>query len=169
RRRREDHERRRMASRHSLRADTRGHARLLAQADQRGVTRGAAPVVLGAALLLFLVLAVGTLRTLRPWVDEAWYGTPAWTLVEKGYMGTPSLDVAPLGMLRIERYAYWIMPGYPLVLAAWLRVAPFTLSALRVPSIVFVLAGIVGFSLFIGRLLRDPAPAIVCFVLLSCD
>ena len=122
-----------------------------------------------AAVLLFGLLAVGTMRSLRPWFDEAQHGTPAWTLVDKGYMGTPSLDVGATGMQRIDRYSYWIMPLYPLVQAAWYTVVPFNLSSLRALSVVFVLVGIACFSYFVRRLTQDRVTAALCFALLSCD
>lgn len=130
--------------------------------------RRAGAACLVAALLL-VALAAGTIRSLRPWVDEAWYGTPAWTLVERGYMGTPSLDVGPTGMQRIDHYSYWIMPLYPLVQAAWYIVAPFSLMSMRVLSVVFVLIGVACFSLFVLHLTRDAATATLSFALLCCD
>src|ERR1700675_3470703 len=122
-----------------------------------------------AAVLVFVLLAVGTVRSLRPWFDEAQHGTPAWTLVDKGYMGTPSLDMGPTGMQRIDRYSYWIMPLYPLVQAAWYTIVPFGLSSMRVLSALFALVGAACFALFVGRLVGDAATAALCFALLCCD
>lgn len=118
---------------------------------------------------MFIVLATGTIRTLRPWVDEAWYGTPAWMLAEKGYMGTPSFDTEGSGMQRIDRYSYWIMPLYPLAQAAWYKIVPFSLLAMRTLSLIFVLGGISCFTLFVRRLIRDDTTALLFFALMCCD
>ena len=69
--------------------------------------------LLGACVLLatlvFVLLAAGTVRALRPWVEEAWYGTPAWMLVEAGYMGTS------LARRRADRHAAHRPAHYALV------------------------------------------------------
>ena len=68
-----------------------------------------------AAVLIYFALAIGNGMHARPWIDEAWYGTPAMTLVTSGYMGTPCFDGKTYGLPGVDRHAYWIMPVFPLV------------------------------------------------------
>src|SRR5436309_9134106 len=59
--------------------------------------RRAQHAILGLAVVLYFTLTVLTVRTYRPWVDEAWAGTPAWSLVARGFTGTPSFDASAYG------------------------------------------------------------------------
>lgn len=96
----------------------------------------------------FLILAIGTAWRLRPWVDEGWYGAPALTLVTKGYMGTPCFIGNLWNLPHLEQRSYWIMPIYPLAVAAWFSVFPATLHSMRVVSIIAGLAGILSWAYF---------------------
>ena len=86
-------------------------------------------------LLLFIVLAVLSARVNLPGTDEAWFASPALNLITHGDFGTSVLD--PTAAFRmnnltgIDRHTYWIVPLYPLVQAAWDRVAGFGLMHVR--------------------------------------
>jgi 4-amino-4-deoxy-L-arabinose transferase-like glycosyltransferase len=95
-------------------------------------------------LLLFVVLAGARIATKRPWVDEAWFTSPALDLATHGRFGTHVLEPtgSHLSLLRpgavltgIDRHTYWIMPLYPLTLAAWGKLFGFSAFSMRVPSV----------------------------------
>ena len=85
--------------------------------------------------LLFAALAVLCAHVNLPGTDEAWFASPALNLIAHGHFGTSVLD--PTAAFRkndltgIDRHTYWIPPLYPLVQAAWDRVAGFGLMRVR--------------------------------------
>ena len=69
--------------------------------------------------MVFAAFALAMLFTKRPWVDEAWFTSPALDLVIHGKFGTLLLDPAgshlrlykPDAVLRgINQHTYWVMP-----------------------------------------------------------
>jgi hypothetical protein len=86
-------------------------------------------------LLLFIVLAVLCAHVNLPGTDEAWFASPALNLITNGSFGTSVLDPTAAFRLNnltgIDRHTYWIVPLYPLVQAAWDRVAGFGLMHVR--------------------------------------
>jgi len=97
-------------------------------------------------LLLFIVLAVLSAHVNLPGTDEAWFASPALNLITNGNFGTSVLD--PTAAFRknnltgIDRHTYWIVPLYPLVQAAWDRVAGFGLMQVRYLSAVWGLVAL---------------------------
>ena len=82
------------------------------------------------------LLAAASLATRRaPWNDEGWFADPAYTLLTKGYMGSPIIHPRGTWLAReltgIQTHTYWIMPGYPLIQAVWYRVFGFGLPQMR--------------------------------------
>src|SRR4051794_36499645 len=67
-------------------------------------------------ITLFCFLALGLSGTKRPWCDEGWFASVAFNLMHRGVMGMTVLD--PHGFIfapfvkDIDKYTYWIMPGY---------------------------------------------------------
>ncbi len=118
-------------------------------------------------LLVYLALSVGTAHALRPWVDEGWYGTPAWSLAFRGYMGTPSFYDP--GLKDVSRYSYWIMPLYPVLQAGWYRIFGFSLASLRAISVLCVLFGMVAWTMVFRRLTGDAFGALLFMALMACD
>ena len=92
-------------------------------------------------LMLFVVLAVLCAHVNLPGTDEAWFASPALNLITQGHFGTSVLD--PTAAFRknnltgINRRTYWIPPLYPLMQAAWDRVAGFGLMHVRYFSAVW--------------------------------
>jgi 4-amino-4-deoxy-L-arabinose transferase-like glycosyltransferase len=97
-----------------------------------------------AIALVFVVLAAARIASKRPWVDEAWFTGPALDLATHGRFGTPVLE--PTGshltlfkpgavLSGINQHTYWIMPLYPLTLAAWGKLFGFSVFSMRVPSV----------------------------------
>ena len=92
-------------------------------------------------LLVFVALAVLCAHVNLPGTDEAWFASPALNLITQGHFGTSVLD--PTAAFRknnltgINRHTYWIPPLYPLMQAAWDRVAGFGLMHVRYFSAVW--------------------------------
>ena len=120
------------------------------------------------AVLIFLVLAVGTALTLRPNTDEGLFADPAYTLATKGYMGSPALRDSHQ-LPRIEQHTYWIFPLDPIVVAAWYRVFGAGLFSMRSLSICFGLLGLGAVFIFIQRLSKDVRIASLAVALTALD
>jgi hypothetical protein len=120
------------------------------------------------AVLIFLVLAVGTALTLRPNTDEGLFVDPAYTLATKGYMGSPALR-DNLHLLRIEQHTYWIFPLDPIMVAAWYRVFGAGLFSMRSLSICFGLLGLGAVFVLIQRLSKDVRIASLAVALTALD
>ena len=120
------------------------------------------------AVLIFLVLAIGTALTLRPNTDEGLFADPAYTLATKGYMGSPALRDSHQ-LPRIEQHTYWIFPLDPVVVAAWYRVFGAGLFSMRSLSICFGLLGLGAVFIFIQRLSKDVRIASLAVALTALD
>jgi 4-amino-4-deoxy-L-arabinose transferase-like glycosyltransferase len=123
------------------------------------------------AVAVYLALAVATLRTARPWCDEAWFANPAFSLLHNGNMGTTVLEPTahyrhPLG---IQQYTYWIMPLHILVQVPWYAVFGFGLLSLRWLSLCWGLLGLAAVFEFVRLVSGKPALAAVTLVLLAVD
>jgi hypothetical protein len=124
-------------------------------------------IILAAILLAYLALSAGTAHALRPWIDEAWHGAPAWSLAFRGYMGTPSFVDSELK--DISRYTYWVMPIYPIIQAGWYRIFSFSLESMRALSIVCVLLALLAWASAFRRLAQDAAGVLLFMAWMACD
>src|SRR6266511_2788721 len=114
--------------------------------DVLPVSRRAHLATLGAGLVLYFSLTALTVRTYRPWVDEAWAGAPAWSLATRGISGIPSFDASGFGehgLERLDRICYRIPPLYMGVQALWYKVFPFSLTSMRALSVLAGLAALI--------------------------
>ena len=99
------------------------------------------PYILAGIILFSLLFCTGVALTRRPWCDEAWFASPAYNLDHHGFMGMTILD--PHGFVfapyveGINRYTYWVMPGYLLLQAAWYKVVGLSLFSMRALSILW--------------------------------
>ena len=116
---------------------------------------------LAAPLVLFLALALGSTLTKRPWVDEAWFASPAYDLASHGRMGTHVLEprgshlsvLNPAASLeRIDQHTYWVMPLHLLVLACSFKIAGFSLTVMRLPAVLWGLAALLAWYVIVRRL-----------------
>ena len=126
-----------------------------------------------AVIALYAVLATGTLRTLRPMCDEAWFSSPALNLITEGNMGTSLID--PTGTWRsvrlpgIRQHTYWIMPLYVLAQSVWYEMAGFGLFQMRALSMLWGVVAILAWYRIVRTLLKDRAAAILTAGLLAID
>ena len=114
-----------------------------------------------AAVLLFVLLTLGSVITKRPWCDEAWFASPALDLTENGRMGTHVLEPtgSHLSILRpgsrlegIDQRTYWVMPLYLLVLALAIKLFGFSLAVVRLPSLIWGLGALAAWYVIVRRL-----------------
>lgn len=99
------------------------------------MTRSRHGALLAAALIVYLLLAGRTAISGYIWDNEAWFASPAFTLLHKGYLGTTILASKGTWMEGVDRHTYWIPPLYPLLQALWYRLFGFGLLPLRWLSI----------------------------------
>ena len=124
-------------------------------------------------LLLFIVLAVLSAHANLPGTDEAWFASPALNLITHGHFGTSVLD--PTAAFRknnltgIDRHTYWIVPLYPLVQAAWDRVAGFGLTHVRYFSAVWGLVAMWAWYRILTIVSGDRRVAILALGLMAVD
>src|SRR5262245_41775348 len=94
---------------------------------------------IGLISVVYLLAAASIASRRAPWNDEGWFAEPAYTLITKGYMGSPIIH--PRGtwlrgeLTGIQTHTYWIMPGSPLIQAAWYRLFGFGVMQMRAISI----------------------------------
>lgn len=112
---------------------------------------GNSPYILAGVILFSLLLCTGIALTRRPWCDEGWFASPVYNLNHHGFMGMTLLD--PHGFVfapyvqGIDRFTYWVLPGYLLLQAGWYKLAGFSLFSMRALSI--VLGGVALCSWFV--------------------
>ena len=130
-------------------------------------------VFAGAAVAVYLALAVNNIRTFLPWCDEGWFADPALNLLTTGSMGTVVLDpTATFRTVRLDgihRHTYWIMPVYILAQAAWYKLAGFGLFSMRALSLVWGLVAMGSWYAIVRRLAEDRGAALLTLGLLGVD
>jgi hypothetical protein len=92
--------------------------------------------LLAVTLMVYLVLARWTAVTGYIWDNEAWFASPAFTLLHQGYLGTTIVESKGTWMEGIDRHTYWVPPLHGLVQAMWYRLFGFGLLQLRYLSLV---------------------------------
>ena len=122
-----------------------------------------------AVSAVYVALALARAFADRPMVDEAWLASPALNLAFHGFMGTSILEGQGTYWQGIDRYTYWVMPVYPVVLAGWFKIVGFGLVSMRGISILSGLVLIVSVYVFVGRLADCKATGMLAACLLAID
>jgi 4-amino-4-deoxy-L-arabinose transferase-like glycosyltransferase len=123
---------------------------------------------LALVLLAYYGLAFLTAATRRPVPDEGLFASPAITLIEKGYMGTPVHD-SSIGLPGLERWTYYVMPLHLVLLAGWYKVFGIGLWQMRLLSILWGIGGLAALFVLVRRLTRDVWVATVAAALSATD
>lgn len=134
----------------------------------------------GALLIagVFAAFALAMLFTKRPWVDEAWFTSPALDLVTRGRFGTLLLDPAgshlrlykPDAVLRgISEHTYWVMPLHLLQLAAWGKLFGFSIFSMRMPSVLWGGVALASIGSIVRRLYEGRHAALISVAVLAVD
>jgi len=100
------------------------------------MTRHRYGALLAAVFIVYFLLAGWTAAAGYIWSNEAWFASPAFTLIHHGYLGTTILESKGTWMEGIDRHTYWIPPLHALVQGLWYRLFGFGLLPLRYLSIV---------------------------------
>jgi hypothetical protein len=58
------------------------------------LTRRTMVILIGSTVSLYLILALTMALTKRPWCDEAWFATPALSLITMGRLSATNLEPA---------------------------------------------------------------------------
>lgn len=125
----------------------------------------------------YLALALLTVRSRMPYRDEAWFASPALSLIENGNMGSPILEeqsrfsgMRPDARLtRIGTRTYWIMPLHALSQAAWYELFGFGLIATRLHSLAWGLLALGACGLLMWRLSEDAVATTLALGLIGSD
>ena len=128
---------------------------------------------LAAVIALFCALASGVAATKRPWCDEGWLADIAYNLIHHGVMGLTILDphgfvFAPV-IKGIDRYTYWVMPGYILLQAAWYEILGLNLFTMRALSIVSGIVALASWFTIVRHLTQNRAIALISVLVLAVD
>ena len=138
------------------------------------------PAFWGVLLItvVFAVFALTLLFAKGPWVDEAWFTSPALDLVTHGKFGTLLLDPAGSHLrlykadayLRgINEHTYWVMPIHLLQLAAWGKLFGFSVFSMRMPSVLWGGIALASIGLIIKRLYEGRGAALIGAAVLAVD
>ena len=94
------------------------------------------------AIALWLALVAGRALTREPFVDEAWFALPAWNLAYNGSTGSPVLETVgspmpgmKMSLAGLRQHTYRYMPLPTICLAAWYRLAGFSLFTTRMHTV----------------------------------
>jgi hypothetical protein len=120
-------------------------------------------------VLIYLVLAGGRALHDRPDVDEAWFASPALNLLRHGSMFTSIIETRGTAFEGMERYTYWILPVYPVVLAGWFGIAGLGLFTMRAFSVLCGASLVVSMYWIMLGLCRDVRTALVASFLVAVD
>ena len=134
----------------------------------------------GAVLVAvaFTAFALTLLFTKRPWVDEAWFTSPALDLVTRGKFGTLLLDPSgshlrlykPDAFLRgINEHTYWVMPFHLLQLAAWGKLFGFSVFSMRMPSVLWGGVALASVASIVRHLYDGRGAALIGAAVLAVD
>ena len=120
------------------------------------------PRFVGIVLLLYLVFRLPLLLLWPPpMVDEGLFASTAKTLLDTGHLGTTAVK-------GLESHVYWQPPVYFLALVPVIKMAGYTLTTLRMFS-VLISMGVMVLVFILGLKLADAAAAKVAIIVLACD
>jgi 4-amino-4-deoxy-L-arabinose transferase-like glycosyltransferase len=103
------------------------------------------------------------------WSNEAWFASPAFTLLHHGFLGTTIFDPRGTWMEGIDRHTYWTPPLYPLVETAWYAVTGFSLFAMRSISIVSGAVVLLAWYAIVRKLTRSDSVALLATALTAIE
>lgn len=119
------------------------------------------------AVLLFLVLAVGSSWTNRPQIDEAMFASPAYNLATKGHFGTTVLEMEGSPLTRINERTYWVMPLFLLNVSASFKALGMSLFTMRLVSVFWGLILLIAWYFITLKLSNNRITALLCLFLLA--
>lgn len=124
---------------------------------------------LAAVLAVFVLLATLAALTYAPRADEGFFASPAVNLATKGFMGTTVLEGRHAFMKDIHRYTYWITPLDFIIQAGWYKLVGFSLTKMRMLSMLFGLLGLGAWFVIVERLSGRRGLAALTVTLIALD
>lgn len=121
------------------------------------------------AILVFLIMAIGSSLTHRPQIDEGMFASPAYNLATAGFFGTTVLEMDKSSLTRIDQRTYWVMPLFLLNVSASFKVFGFSLFTMRIVSIFWGLVLLGAIFLIALKLSRERIVALFALILAACD
>lgn len=120
------------------------------------------------------VAVSGALFLLAAWhrvpnTDEGYFANASYNLARHGFLGTTNLEPSRLGLLRIERLTYWVMPLQLVLEAAWFRLVAPTAFLARLLYLPLVPAAAYCQFRVVRGVTADPAVALLASALLPLD
>jgi 4-amino-4-deoxy-L-arabinose transferase-like glycosyltransferase len=115
------------------------------------------------AIVIFqLLLGTALLLTRAPHGDEGTFGNAAYLLAAKGYLGMPTLAADGTKWLAgIDRYFYWNMPLYVVVVAGWFKLFGVSIFGMRFVSLLFCGLATVSWYFVVRQLTGERVAALV--------
>jgi 4-amino-4-deoxy-L-arabinose transferase-like glycosyltransferase len=126
-------------------------------------------LVWAAIVLVYLAGAIALALTKRPWVDEAWFATPALNLLTRGVMGTSNLETAGTTLTGIDQYTYWMPPLHFVLQAGWYALMGFGIMQMRALTMLWGLVALVSWWYVVLRLTSSARTALLTAALMATD
>lgn len=123
---------------------------------------------IATVVVMYLTLALGSSMSKSPWHDEGHFANPAVNLATKGFMGTTVLE-AGTWLKGIERYTYWVMPLYLVLLAGWFKIFGFSFIVMRALSVGWGLVALVAWFFIMKKLTDDWPITLLTVALIATD
>lgn len=130
-------------------------------------------ILFASISLVYLTAAFAVASRKAPWNDEGWFADPAYTLLTKGYMGSPIVHPRgtwlPGELTGIHTYTYWQVPGYSLLQVAWYWLFGFGLMQMRAISMIAGLVTIWAWAYLVWYITQNRRAAWLTAALLAID
>lgn len=126
-------------------------------------------ILFAVILVIFLLLASATIFTKQPYVDEGWFYSPAYNLVEHGHMGTTIKETEGYPWTDMDRYTYWQPPVHFLMQAGWYILFGKGLFSMRFLSAFFGLICLISIFSIVRKLTGNYWMALLAMFLASID
>ncbi len=130
-------------------------------------------LVLALVVFFSLLLATGIALTRRPFCDEAWFADIAYNLIHHGHLGMKVLDPHGFPFATyvdgVDRYTYWVLPGYSLMQAGWYEVFGLTLFSMRAISLFWGGIALLSWYVVVRWLTGDRRIALLAVFLLGME
>lgn len=128
---------------------------------------------LAIVIVVCCCLSAGIAVSKRPWVDESWFTSIAYNVIHRGVMGMTILDprgfiFAPL-VRDIDRYTFWVMPGYVFLQVAWIKLFGLHLVAIRFLSILWIPVALGSCYYIVSRLTENRIAGLLAALVLAAD
>ncbi|MCX6646556.1 MAG: glycosyltransferase family 39 protein [bacterium] len=119
--------------------------------------------------VIFILIVSATIFTKQPYVDEGWFYSPAYNLVEHGFMGTSIKETAGYPWTKIDQLTYWQPPVDFLMQAGWYSIFGTGLFSMRYLSAVFALICLISIFSIVRKVTGNYWMALLAMFLASID